>query len=342
MADDAARGGFKRAFSNRNLRIYWAGNAFSVVGFWLHRMALGWLTWELTESTIWLGTIGFWSLFPSVILSPLAGAAGDRWGLRRVPAISLIIMGGFGVGLAILTLTDQVTIEWLLTLTILQGVVVSFDLANRQALVPSLVGRDDLPAAIAVNSKTFHAGGFVGPAIFGITFPFIGVGGAFVISSVSYFFFAALLLMIRLEQEVALRNRAAGLFGDIKEGFKYVAGEPGVMVVFTVSAIGHLLIRPYIDMLPAFSAEIFDRGAEGLATMQAVTGLGALFAGILLAWHSQRRGLTRWMAAASFATTTCIFLFSLTDRYEVGLAILFVLGFALLSGAVCSQALVQA
>ena len=110
-------GGIARALRNPNYGLYTAGNAASLIGTWMQRIAVGWLTWQLTGSGAWLGAMAFADLFPTVIIGPIAGAAADRWDRLRVTKISQALAMAQSVVLFLLTFSGLITIELLLMLT---------------------------------------------------------------------------------------------------------------------------------------------------------------------------------------------------------------------------------
>ena len=168
MATQSKFGGIGRALRHRNYRYYWMGGAVSVLGFWLHKLALGWLTWDLTHSPLWLGIIGFSATFVTAVIAPFAGAVADRFGLRKTAFIALSCSSANAMAIAIITINGAMKVELLVILTLVQGITLSFDLPARQALVHHIVDREDLSAAIALNTTTFHVGAFIGPALFGV------------------------------------------------------------------------------------------------------------------------------------------------------------------------------
>ena len=314
-------GGIGRALSNRNYRIYWLGNTPSLLGFWIQKVGLGHLVWDLTGSYTWLGMMGFAALAPSVVLSPVAGAVADRYGLRLVATYALIVSGLTGLALGVLVLTDNQRADYLLILAFIQGLALSFDLPARMALVPNLVDRRDLSSAIALNTTTFHAGMFVGPALFGVIFTFFG--------------------LLRLEPVAKRGADAQTLFADMVEGVKYVVNHPSMRALYLFAVVPHLFIRPYMEWMPGFSAEVFGLGAEGLASLFGATGLGSTVGGVWLALRGKNAGLTMILVSSLGIAIFALLLFSFNSIYWLGLAIMFVLGITLVCGAVANQSLVQ-
>lgn len=334
-------GGIGRALSHRNYRLYWIGNTPSLLGFWMQKVGLGHLVWELTGSYGWLGMMGFAALAPSVLLSPIAGAVADRYGLRLVARYALAVSGLTGLALGFLVLTGNQREEYLLILAFIQGLALAFDLPARMALVPNLIERKDLSAAIALNTTTFHAGMFVGPALFGVIFSFFGLAAVFLLNGLTFFWFIAMLSFLRLEPVAKRGADAPTLFADMIEGMKYVVNQPSMRALYLFAVVPHLFIRPYMEWMPGFSAEIFGLGAEGLATLFGATGLGSTLGGVWLALRGRTDGLTKILVVSLGVSITTLFLFALNDIYWLGLAIMFVLGMALVCAAVSNQSLVQ-
>ena len=171
-------GNVAQAFSHRNYRVYAGGNAVSLTGVWMQRVAVGWLTWTLTHSGTWLGIVSMAEFLPVVFLSPLAGALADRRdrvGIIRVTQVAGSIEATL---LAVLVYTDAITIEALFGLTLLLGVFNAVAQPSRLALIPTLVDRPSLPSALAINAIIFNSARFIGPAIAGIVIAKVSVGAA--------------------------------------------------------------------------------------------------------------------------------------------------------------------
>lgn len=342
MATPSPSGGIGRVLSQRNYRLYFIGNSVSILGFWVYRAAIGWLTWELTGSPAWLGIIGFVSTAPAVFVAPLAGAVADRFGLRRVATLALAFNAVNGSVLAFLAFAGLVSVEVILLIALLHGLAVAFDLPARVALVPDLIDKGDLSAAIALNSAVFHAGAFVGPALFAGLNAVGPIAWSFVFNAAGYFVFVTTFLLMRQTEAPKPASEAKkGLFLDVVEGLRYVTVHKEILSVFLLSATGHLLLRPYIDLLPGFSAGVFGRGAEGYAVLLSTVGAGSIVSGIWLARRGRTRGLARVMVVSLAASALALLVFALGTSFAVALVCMFFAGFFLLSVAVSNQSLVQ-
>lgn len=341
MASSGNLGGISRVWRSRNYRYFWLGNAGSLIGFWIYKLAIGWLTWELTESPFWLGMVGFAALFPAAFLSPLAGAVADRFGQRRTAMWALAATAAVPFAIAALVFSEKITPELIFVLTLAQGICIAFDLPARISLVPYLVERDNLASAIAMNSTTFHAGAFIGPALFGLINAELGLGVALAQYGVMQIAFIAALSLIDVNEERSSSRGVMSLATDIKDGVRYVFAQPGVLSIFALSAMTHLTVRPYMDLLPGFAGNVFHLDASGFAVLAAATGIGAIVGGILIALRGGIIGLTRINVFANLAAILSLFVFSILGIFWLGLATLAILGFALVTAAVTSQTLVQ-
>lgn len=334
-------GGAGQALASRNYRVYWIGNAASIFGFWVHKLALGVLTWELTSSPLWLGLIGFGALFPSFILSPFAGALADRFGMRKIASFALII-SGLGAGLlGFAVLLDIHTIELILVLTILQGIGLAFDLPARQGLVPILIDRSVLSSAIALNTTTFHLGATLGPGLFALLILYANIEWAFLLNGLTFFLFAYCLWALDLPPRPVKDLTGTTILSDMRDGIVYTATHPGIQALFVLAIFPHFLLRPFVDLLPGFSDVIFNRGADGVAVLAASFGSGSLICGLWLARRGRTHGLARISVFAICMGGLFMFGFAVTSLFWFAAFCLFMVGVCIIAFAVANQSLVQ-
>jgi len=328
-----------RALASPNYGRYAAGNSISLVGTWMQRVAVGWLTWQLTESGAWLGAIAFADLFPTVLIAPLAGAAADRWDRLTTLKLGQALLALQATVLFALTATGLITIWSLLGLSLFLGVVAAFNQPARLALVPSLVAREDLPAAVAINSIIFNSARFVGPAAAGVIIVGVGIAAAFAVNALSYAIFLVVLSRIRLRGATRQTQRG-GLIAEIAEGLGYVARHPGIGPLLLLLLAVSFGARPFVELLPGFAGAVFETGAAGLALMTSTVGLGAISGGL---WLAQRegRGLTLVALSSPLVLAAALLVFVAGGSTMLALPALFVAGFAMVSGGVGTQTLLQ-
>lgn len=337
----AVFGGIGRALGNRDYRRYWIGNTVNTVGRWMYRMSVGWLTWQLTESTSWLGAVAFADTFPMVVFSIFGGAVADRIGYLRVVRVCQLATAFFGAIFAALTLAGLITVELVLLLAMLIGSLDAVTTPARMSMVHSLVPRDDLSAAIALGSATFNAARLVGPAIAGALIIWIGIGPVLALSAVMFLQFFVVLLYIHIDEPERGGALSRDLIGDIMVGVKYVVSHPGVRFLMILLGVTGLLIRPFIDLLPGVSDQVFGRGPDGLAILLSSIGLGATVSGLWLAQRGRTAGLTALVTASLMVSAIALVLFTVAGFIWIAAFFLAVVGFFMLVGGIGSQTLIQ-
>lgn len=331
----------RRAFANRDFARFTAGNAVSLVGMWGLRIAVGWLAWELTASAFWVGLVAFADLFPTIVVTPIAGAIADRRSrlriVRTTQAISVVLVAL----LALLTTLGLMTIQLLVLIVLANGVTMGFKQPSRMALTRALVRAGDLPTAIAINAIVFNLARFAGPSLAGLLIVAFGVEVVFVVDALSSLWFLALIRGIHLEPPAAPSRARRGLGRDIAEGVRYAAGHPGIGPIMLLLVITGVAMRGYIELLPVYSAEVLDRGADGLAMLSAGIGVGAILAALYLAQRESAAGLTRLAVGGHVAAGASLMLLALAPNLATSLAAVVMSGFAIATSGVASQTLTQ-
>ncbi|NQV55871.1 MAG: MFS transporter [Rhodospirillales bacterium] len=335
-------GGAGRALSHKNYRYYAMGHVAHVHGWWGNRLGIGWLTWELTGSATWLGIITVAAMVPVMIVSPITGAIGDRYG-HRLTAMTAGLIGSVITGtMALLTLTGLINLEILVALTILQGIIFGLEFPARQALIPRLVGKPNIAAAVAFNATTFQLGAFIGPVLAAALISWFNAGAAIFLYSGTTLWMAVMLRLMDLAPRVKSEGGNDGsILNDLREGFRYVWGESSLLYLFLITITTGLFLRPYTDLLPGFAAQVFERGAEGLGTLNAASGLGALFVALWMMYRSGNQGLVAITLISAALTGTALIGFSLAPSFTWALPMLALTAGALLATQVAAYSLVQ-
>lgn len=345
MAARPAGSGIRRVFANRNYRLYFTGNAVSLVGTWMQRTGVYALAWELTGSAFYLGVIATAEFLPSILLGPFAGAVADRLSRLGIIAAMQGLLCLQALTLGLLTVTGLTTPELLFLLTLLLGTATAVAQPARLSLVPSLVGRDDIPSAVAINSIGWNSARFIGPTLAGPLLAYLGpvsgAGWAFLCNTGTFAAFLVVLPMLRLSRPQHLRRERRTLVAEIGEGFRYIGRHAGVGPLILLLLSGALLVRPYVELLPAFADVVFERGAEGFAMLVAVNGMGALAGGLWLAQRGSQRGLAVIVFAGAAVHAAMVALFSVVGDFHLALAALATAGFAMLVMGVGAQSLIQ-
>jgi MFS family permease len=341
MSMSSVFGGMGKALSHPNYRLYWIGQSTSITGRWMQRMAVGWLTWELTESTSWLGVVAFADTIPLLAFTLIAGAIADRVGYFRVMRLSVLGSAAVTAIFAALTISGLITIEWVLALTLLYGSIEAVTYPARMSAVNTLVPRRDLPAAIALGSTTFNGARIIGPAIAGPAILVIGIGGVLAAAAACYFLLAAILFAIRVEETKSDRALSLDMLGDIKDAVHYVMRDPGIWFLMIVLGATGMFIRPYVELLPGFAALAFHRGPDGLALLLSMIGVGAMLGSLWLAWRGRIGGLTEFVGLSLAVMGACQIVFTMVESIYLAGAFMAVSGFCMNGGSSASQTLIQ-
>jgi MFS family permease len=326
---------------NPNYGIYTAGNGVSLVGMWMQRIAIGWLTWELTGSGLWLGIVAFADFFPVILIGPIAGAAADRWDRLKVVKVCQTISLLQATALFALTVTGHVTIGLLVGLTAFQGIVVAFNQPARLALVPSLVPDAALAPAVAINSVVFNIARFIGPIFAGLAIVWSGVAAAFLVNALSYVAFLVALARIRIATTVIERTTRPSLGTDLVEGIRYTATHPGIAALLVLLIAIGVGGRPMNELLPGFAAEVFQAGAGGLSILASAIGGGAILGGLWLGQRGSSAGLTWIVLAGALIGSLATIVAIATDRMWVAVPAVTVFGFCMSTSGIAIQTLIQ-
>lgn len=329
-------------WGHRNFAIFMVGLTPAAVSSWMQRVGVGWLTWELTGSTVWLGVIAAADLVPILFLSPLAGAVSDRMSCLRLLRVTQWLLFAHAAALAAFTAMGWTSIELLFALTLALGVVHAFSTAARHALVPLTVPRADVPTAVSLDSAFFQASRFVGPAIAALVIPVWGVAGAFFAHAVGAFFFAALMHLMTTPEGAHGSRRTRRLLGDVQEAMVYVRAHVGIWPLMIMLAAASVCVRPLQDMLPGFAGEVYGSGASGLAWLTSAMGVGAMASAMWVAIHGRTGGLTNVCFIGTVLSSVSLVGLVATDSLPLGLAFAALSGYALNNLSTGVQALVQA
>jgi predicted MFS family arabinose efflux permease len=232
---------------------------------------------------------------------------------------------------------------WLLAVLVLvNGVVLGFNQPARLAIVNSLVPREDVQTAVAINAIIFNLARFVGPAVAGIVIAWHGVGTAFLVNSLSYLAFLLALTQLRLAKE----PRPAGtgersILGDILAAVGYVARHPGIGPILMLQTMLSFGLRAVIELLPGFADTVFARGVDGFAALTSAIGVGAIFGGLWLAQRGRSEGMTSIVLLASAFGAAATVSFVAAPSFALALVAIAASGLAMVISGVGAQTVVQ-
>ncbi|GHO47974.1 MFS transporter [Ktedonospora formicarum] len=292
--------GMSRAFTSlqqRNFRLFWSGQIVSVLGSWMQSIGQAWLVLELTHNAWQLSFVGALQALPILLFSLFGGVFADRWPKRHVLLItkSAAMLQAFLLWLLIYTGSVQV---WhIYVLALLLGLTNSLDFPTNRAFVVEMVGREDLPNAIALNSSVTTLARIIGPSLGGIIIAASGVTMLFLLNAVSFLaVIIALLLMRSSELHAQVRpdsEKRQSTWQSLGEGWSYVRITPVVLLLIMVVGLALLFGSNFNVILPLFATNVLNEGAPGYGFLSAAFGVGAFLSTLWLAWGNQKASIRR-------------------------------------------------
>lgn len=335
-------GALARALSHRDAKIFFAASLTAWTGLWVHRIAIAWMAWKMTDSAFWVGMVAFSDLAPAVVFSPIAGAVADRVDRVKVTMASQAVIGTCALTSATLVASGAITIELLLLLEMVSGTAASFAQPARQSLMPGLVPRSDLPAAVACNSLCFNVARFLGPAIAGPMIALWGVVPAILFNSCSYFLATATLPALRVDP-AQRRGHAPekSVWAEAIAGFRYAGRHAGIGPLLGFAATTSVMMRGVQEVLPPFVERQYHQAASGLALLTACIGIGALVAGLWVAGRGRVQGAARIAVHAVACQATATAAFIATGWFPLGLLAGAAMGAAGSANGILIQTLIQ-
>lgn len=339
------RSGMFRALSHRDFRLFWIGAFLSNVGTWMQAVAQGWLVLQLTNSPFWLGLDAFMATIPAFIFTLVGGVFADLIDRRRLLLYTQVVAGLAAIVLAVLVATNVVNRWMVLGFSFVTGCCMALASPSYLAMTYDLVGREDLPNAIAMNSTQFQLSRVVGPALAGVAFRVFGLSGCFFANGLS--FIAVVVALWKVRPHVrrnapahSVKDRRA-LWHDLVEGFRYVRNRPRVLSLLLLSSVNSLFGAPYFSMVPIYARDIFHLAETGLALMMGTAGGGALGGALLVAYLGDFRRKGWLVLGGSIAFGLSIMGFALSSQLRLSLLFLFTLGFALVVALATTNTLLQ-
>ncbi|MGE9516314.1 MAG: MFS transporter [Solitalea-like symbiont of Tyrophagus putrescentiae] len=319
------------SFRFHNYRLYFFGQAISLLGTWIQRTATSWLVYRITNSAFMLGIITFAFLIPIMILSPYGGAISDNYNKYKILLITQVLsMLQAGV-LAFVVLTGHYNIATIATLSVCLGIINAFDTPARQSLVIYLI--DDpgyLANAIALNSSMLNFARLIGPAIAGIIINHFSEGICFLINFISFIAVISTLLLIRvpiMPNDKASRNT----FRTMVEGYKYLISNRDILIIVIFVSLMSLFVAPFITMLPVLARETFKGGAGLFSLLSSFDGLGALSIAIYLSMVKSTERLLNIMIIFGVVLSISLLFIAYSQWLPLTLTFIYLSGAGLMS-----------
>jgi len=320
---------FQTLQRHRNFRLFWFGQTLSLIGTWMQSMAQGWLALELSNSAFLVALVATAQSLPVLLFSLHAGVVVDRTDKLRLVKIAQALLGIEAAALWWFSWSGHITIAWLLALATLNGLITAFEVPARQSLVIELVGREDLPGAIALNSSGFNLARIVGPSIGAIIIAKLGISWCFGVNAASYIAVLVGLFMIQLPVWMPPEHLASPIEG-IREGVRYMRDTPAISALMKLVAVFSILGVPYLTLMPVVARDQLGLDAGGYGALLACVGIGGLTGALSLAAIGDRVARNRLLLVAGFSYSIVLLTFALVRTAALAYPILFLVGFTMI------------
>jgi MFS family permease len=276
---------FASVRKHRNYRLFFTGQVISLVGTWMQNIALAWYVIELTHSAVAVGFLAFCRFAPFTVFGLISGVVADRFDNRRQVMVTQASSMIVAAALTVLAVSgaDIVWLAYLLAAA--SGTALVFDAPARHALTFQMVGRDELPNAVALNASLFNASRVVGPAAAGVIVAAFGVAVCFALNTVSFLAVLTSLALMRTDELVPVDRpeEHPSWLSSIREGLSYARRSPRVRLVLLMTTVVSTVGFNFHVLVPVLSSETLDAGPRTFGILSAAFGAGALTGALLTA-----------------------------------------------------------
>ncbi len=325
------------AFTYRDFRVQWLGACTSSIGTWMQLVAQNWLVLSLTNSAFFLGLDAFLQQLPIILFTLIGGVLADRRDRRRTLLASQYVQMATSGTLAVLMYFQVVEIWHILVLSSLTGLAQAFGGPAYQALIPSLVGKQDLPNAVALNSIQFNVARVLGPLLFGAMLAAFTGGGysesqamnaCFLLNAASFLVVIYTLMSLHVKHIPPAAVRS--MRDELQGGLSYVRHHGSLVSLIVLAAATTFLGFAVLTFLPLFAQRVFHEGASTYSRLMAFSGAGSIVGALVVAWLGsfKRMGLTALLVQVVYGVF--IIAFAASNILWVSYLLLFVTGAALM------------
>src|SRR5215469_11687774 len=332
------RGVFK-AFHYRDFRLMWFGACTSSIGTWMQIVAQGWLIYRLSHSAFLLALDQFLGGIPIFMFSLIGGVVADRIERRKILLMSQYVQMASATFLTVLVTAGVVHVWEILCLSFISGLAQAFGGPAYQALIPTLVDRDDMPNAIALNSIQFNLAVTIGPALAGQALAKLGEKWCFGLNALS--FLAPVISLLMIQNRFLPVSTTESIFTSLKEGIKFVrklgSMEALIVLAFCMTALS-MPMRTYI---PVFVKDIFHRGPETYGNLLSLMGIGSIIGSLGVAGMGNIRHKGRFAITGLICLGAAIAAFSLSRLLPFSYAMLVIVGASMMAVFATVTSLVQ-
>ena len=293
---------FRSLRRHRNYRIFFTGQVVSLAGTWMQNIALAWFVVELTDSPLAVGGLAFCRFLPFMLFGLYAGVIADRFDNRKLVMVTQAAQMVVSVALTALAFSGWENVPIVYALAFLGGTALVVDAPGRQALTFQMVGRDELPNAIALNTGLFNGSRIIGPAIAGVIIGLGGTGICFLVNAITFLaVLTALALMREDELFKVVRDPRTRAGTAIAEGIRYAWGNGDIRLALTVLAIASTVGFNFHVIIPVLASDTLNAGPEVFGILSAFFGGGALLGALIQAARSRASWIGLLLGATGFS-----------------------------------------
>ena len=319
--------GFRYAFSslkNRDFLYLWLGMLCLMGGVQMQMIARGYLVYDITERPVLLGVVNAGMAVPILVLALSGGAIADRFDRKRIVQGGQALNMTIALVVAILITTNTVTWIHLLAASMIQGGMWSFMMPARQAIIPEIVGEQNITNALALNAAGMSAMTLLSPALGGTLYASLGPDGVYYVITGLGFMAVVFTTMVGYEGSGPARPDVA-MVGDIKEGLSHIMRNPMVLLLLAMALVTTLFAMPFRLLIPVFVVEMYGRGPEALGLLVSMMGLGSLVGAMGIASLGKwKRGLL--LILGSFMSGIGLLMVAIFPIYLAAAGIMLILG----------------
>ena len=320
----------------------WLGHSFASMAFWMDQVSRGWLIYELTDSALQLGMIRGVQAIPTLLLSPVAGSAADRFSRKKQILIAQIVDGLMFAALTMLIFTGAIRPWHVYVSAFVMAIDQTFLQPSRAAIIADAVPRSHLTNAIGLNSIIFNVARSTGPALAGVLIAKLGSFGSYATQALFLFLatFWTMRLSARTGQSPAAEDRAGhgvSFARSVVEGWRFSWRNETVRTGLLVVMLASLFIVPFTTLLPIFARDILGVGASGQGLLLTGMGIGALGSAVMIAAIGERLPRGMFMLGGAALYGFGVVAFAASPWFHISMGLMIVIGLA----NVCCHALVQ-
>jgi len=317
----------------------WIGACTSSIGTWMQIVAQGWLIYRLSHSAFLLALDQFLGGIPIFLFSLFGGVAADRFERRKILLISQYIQMASAALLTVLVTTGVVHVWHILALSFVSGLAQAFGGPAYQALIPTLVDRDDMPNAIALNSIQFNMAVTIGPALAGLALAKLGEKWCFGLNAIS--FLAPIASLSVISTRFLPQSTTESILSSLRQGIRFVRSQNSMEALTILAFCMTALSMPMRTYIPVFVKDIFHHGPETYGNLLSVMGVGSICGSLLVASLGNMRGKGKFALTTLICLGACISGFSLSRWLSFSYVMLLLVGASMMAVFATVTSLVQ-